>query len=225
MNQHQVLWYPVISAPFAENSYVVWTAERNGCIIVDPGFEPDAILSVIEDRRLSPMAILNTHGHSDHIAGNAVMKKAFPSIPLMIGTKDADKLLDPMKNLSAPFGVELRSPAADRVLNHGEILDFDGWEWDVIEAPGHSVGHVVFLCRQADPWILLGGDVLFRGSIGRTDFPDGNHQQLVDVIRQTLFNLPADTLVLPGHGDPTTIGEERRSNPFVGEYADRWNME
>ena len=137
----------------------------------------------------------------------------------MIGVGDAPKLVDPELNLSAAFGIPIVSPGADRTVAHGDTFAAAGLELDVLTAPGHSVGHVVFLCRQTEPWYVFGGDVLFRGSIGRTDFFDGSMDALRHAIHTHLFTLPDTTLVLPGHGPATTIGHEKRTNPFVGAPA------
>ncbi|MCB0032311.1 MAG: MBL fold metallo-hydrolase, partial [Anaerolineales bacterium] len=161
----------VISQPFAENTYLVHRSDSRECLIVDPGFDPEAIVARIEQRELTPVAILNTHGHSDHIAGNAAMKSQYPDCPLIIGQGDAPKLTDAQLNLSAPFGIELISPPADQMVRGGQVLSLAGMQWEVRETPGLSCGHVVFLCRDAAPWLVLGGDVLFQGSVGRTDFP------------------------------------------------------
>ncbi len=216
MDNPKIHWHAVVSQPFDENTYVVWRDDSNACIVVDPGFEPEKIVDFLSVKKLVPEAIFNTHGHGDHIAGNAAMKSLFPSIPLLIGAGDADKLTDPWGNLSAPFGQEILSPPADRLVQQGDEVQAAGIPWHVLETPGHSRGHVAFLCRSVDPWLVLGGDVLFRGSIGRTDFPDGNHGELVAAIHERLFCLPEDTIVLPGHGPATTIGREKISNPFVG---------
>jgi glyoxylase-like metal-dependent hydrolase (beta-lactamase superfamily II) len=111
----------------------------------------------------------------------------------------------------------LVSPPADQTVREGEVYSAAGFDLEVIETPGHSAGHVVFLWRGGGPFRVFGGDVLFQGSIGRTDLFDGNHDLLLRVIREKLFTLPDDTIVFPGHGRPTTIGEEKRTNPFVGE--------
>lgn len=211
----------VESLPFGEHSYVVRRAGARECLIVDPGFEPEEILAWIDSRRLEPVAVLLTHGHSDHIAGNAVLKNRWPGLLLLIGRGDAVKLTDASANLSAAFGFPLTSPAADRLLADGERLDLAGCQMLVREIPGHSAGHVVFVLDSESPPVVFGGDVLFREGIGRTDFPDGDFAALATGIRRHFYSLPAETIVFPGHGDPTTVGHERRHNPFVaGESPD-----
>ncbi len=212
---------PIVSQPFAENSYVVWLDGRQDCLIVDPGLEPEKILAAIDEQQLAPAAILITHGHSDHIAGNGAMKERWPDCPLVIGINEADKLIDPRRNLSAQFGFNLVSPPADVLVRDGEVYSAAGFDWEVREIPGHSSGHVVFVARQLSPIVVIGGDVLFAGSVGRTDFPDGSFEQLAAGIHEKLFTLADDTIVLPGHGEPTTIGQERKFNPYVGATAMR----
>jgi glyoxylase-like metal-dependent hydrolase (beta-lactamase superfamily II) len=209
----------VVSAPFGENTYIAHLSGRNDCVIFDPGFEPGAIFDYLSQHELTPAAIVCTHGHSDHIAGNAAMRKRWPDCPIVIGQGDASKLTDPNLNLSAAFGFNLTSPPADRLLKEGERFSGAGLELDVLETPGHSIGHIVLVCRQDEPWQVFGGDVLFAGGVGRTDFPDGNFEDLQEAIHTKLFTLPDGTIVLPGHGPTTTIGREKRSNPFVGAPA------
>jgi glyoxylase-like metal-dependent hydrolase (beta-lactamase superfamily II) len=128
-------------------------------------------------------------------------------------------LTDDHANLSRPFGVPIRSPAADRLVDDGERLEVAGFSFHVRAIAGHSPGHVVYVADQFDPPFVFGGDVLFAGSVGRVDFPGGSAEALIVGIRRKLFTLPDATLVFPGHGPVTTIGAERRSNPFVGEHA------
>lgn len=205
----------VVSEMFGQNAYITYLEGRDDCLVVDPGFEVDQLVAYLTDQRLTLAAILNTHGHADHIAGNETLKRCWPNAPLVIGAGDADKLTDPVKNLSRPFGLDVLSPPADVLLRDGDRYSAAGFDLEVYECPGHSVGHIVFLWKGESPWVVFGGDVLFRGSIGRTDFPDGSFEQLATAIRAKLYSLPDDTIVLPGHGEPTTTGHEKRTNPFV----------
>lgn len=166
----------VVSMPFEENTYVVWRTGSKDALVIDPGLEPELILQCLEQHGLRVAGILNTHGHADHIAGNAAMKQAFPEAPLLIGVNDAHMLLDARANLSAGYGLELVSPPADRTLVEGDRVTLAGIELEVREVPGHSVGHVV-LVYHGKPAVVFGGDVLFRGSIGRSDFPGGSFQR------------------------------------------------
>jgi hydroxyacylglutathione hydrolase len=144
------------------------------------------------------------------------MKQAFPEAALMIGVNEAHLLTDSNANLTGLFGMPITSPPADRLLREGEVLEEAGIRLEVIEVPGHSPGHVVFLWRGS-PSRVFGGDVLFERGIGRSDFPGCNGPLLLKGIRSKLFTLPPDTIVHPGHGGTTTIGAERAHNPFVGD--------
>lgn len=209
----------IVSAPFQENTYVAHLDGRNDCVVFDPGFEPDEILAYLDEHALTPAALLITHGHSDHIAGNTRLKERFPDCPIVIGHGDAAKLTDPKRNLSGAFGASLLSPPADVLVREGETYSAAGMDFEVREIPGHSIGHVVFIWHGQTPKLVFGGDVLFAGSIGRTDFPDGSFADLATNIKSKLFTLPDETQVLPGHGPLTTIGHEKRENPFVGAAA------
>jgi len=206
----------VVSMPFEENTYVVWLPGRQDALVIDPGLEPELILDCLQEEGLTPAVLLNTHGHGDHIGGNAALKQAFPAAPLVIGADEAALLTDPVANLSAPFGLPIVSPPADRLVREGEVLQYAGLRLEVLEVPGHSPGHIVFVYRSA-PCVVFGGDVLFRGSIGRYDFPNSDGQLLLAGIRGKLWALPPDTVVYPGHGPVTTVGYEKKTNPYVGE--------
>lgn len=215
MTQPKLVVDVVVSEMFGQNAFIVRLDGRQDCIVVDPGFDAAEIVSFLERQQLSPCAFLNTHGHADHIAGNSLLKKRWPDCPLVVGAGDAYKLTDPRGNLSGGFGFSLVSPPADRLAREGERLDYAGLDLEVLETPGHSAGHVVYLWKGGSPWQAFGGDMLFEGSVGRTDFPDGNPQHLSQSIRNKLYTLPDDTLVFPGHGPAITIGQEKRTNPFV----------
>lgn len=210
----------VVSMPFQENTYITHLEGQREAIVVDPGLEPAPIIEYLEQHDLTPAAILNTHGHSDHIAGNAALKKRWPDCPLVIGAGDAPKLTDPALNLSATFGVSLTSPKADVLVSDGQTYSAAGLDLAIREIPGHTVGHVIYLWSAQRPHVAFVGDVIFAGSIGRSDFPDGDFEALVRGIRQKIFTLPSDTRLYSGHGPVTTVGEERRYNPFVGEQGD-----
>ena len=220
MKKSPVAIRSVVSMPFDENTYLLSLPGSSDCIVVDPGFDPQAILDTLAEHGLTPAAILLTHGHADHIAGNGTLKERWPECPIVIGHGDASKLTDPVGNLSAGYGFRLVSPPADQTVREGDRLEIAGITLAVRETPGHSVGHVVFIVEDQAPAIVIGGDVLFAGGIGRTDFPDGSFPDLKRSIHEKLFTLPDDTIVYPGHGPETTVGAEKRTNPFIGLGAD-----
>ena len=207
----------VVSAPFDENSYLIWRKDRSDCLVIDPGFEPELILARMEEKKLAPAAILNTHGHSDHIAGNSALKQRWPDCPLIIGQDDAAKLTDAELNLSARYGRAITSPPADKTVQGGDQVSAAGFDLEVREIPGHSAGHVIYIWKENAPYLAFVGDIIFLGSVGRADFYDGDFDQLAAGIRAKIFTLPDDTVLLPGHGPATTVGREKNANPFVRE--------
>jgi len=215
----------VVSSPFMENTWILRREGSRKCVVVDPGFAPRQVIQFLARNELTPELILLTHGHADHIAGNQALKAEWPELPIVIGAGDEPMLSDPIANLSGLGGVKVTSPPADRLLREGDFVEAAGLSFEVFDLPGHSPGHVVYLLRADLPLLVIGGDVLFAGSIGRCDFPGGDQELLVDGIRRKLFCLPDETQVFPGHGDPTTIGDERRTNPFCGEDAGLFALE
>jgi len=206
------------SAPFSQNAFVLWQEGRADAIVFDPGFDSRSILLLLEAQKRRLAAILDTHGHVDHIAGNAALKDAYPDAPLIIGRNETAALSDADINLSGPFGIPITSPPPDRLVDDGESIEIAGFTFEVREIPGHSPGSVVFVCTTYDPPFVFGGDVLFAGSIGRTDL-GGDYHQLMSGIFAKLLILPDETTIYPGHGPATTIGQEKRSNPFLLDFA------
>lgn len=215
----------VVSPPFMENTWLLHHGDGTACALVDPGFQPGRIIDHLKRRKLTPKIILLTHGHADHIAGNRGLRQEYPQLPIVIGVGDALMLSDPVANLSGLGGIAVTSPPADRLLRDGDRITAIGLDFEVRDLPGHSPGHIVYILHGDPGPFVIGGDVLFQGAVGRFDFPGGDRDLLFQGIRTKLFVLPDQTTVFPGHGDPTTIGEERRNNPFVGENAGLFEIE
>ena len=199
--------------PFQQNCSLVWDEATKVGAVVDPGGDLDRIEAAIKDQGLTIEKILLTHGHVDHAAGAAELKERL-NVPIE-GPNEADRfLLDHLPQTAAEYGLgEARAVTPDRWLNEGDRVDVGGLRFDILHAPGHSPGSVVFVSKDA-PFALV-GDVVFRGSIGRTDLPGGNHEQLIRVILEKVLPLGDDITFLPGHGPAGTLGEERRTNPFL----------
>ncbi len=183
------------------------------CWIIDAGFEPYRLAAYIRERGLVPQAILLTHAHLDHIAGLSDLREKWPDLPILIHREEEAFLTDPMLNLSVVLEEPLVCPPATGFLEHGQALNIAGLRCEVRHTPGHSPGGVTFYFPQQG--VAFVGDTLFAGSVGRTDFPTSDHELLFESIRKQLLTLPDDTRVLPGHGPETTIGRERRSNPYL----------
>lgn len=215
MESKQLAVETIESMPFAQNTYLANVPGRADCVVIDPGMQPELIFEAIDRLGLEPAAILVTHGHCDHIAGIPTLKERWPELPVVVGRGDAPMLTDPRLNLSAQFGLPYACGPADVLLDDGATYSAAGMEFETLEIPGHSSGHVVFVVLGIQPSVVFGGDVLFSGSIGRTDFPGGSFETLARGIREKLYRLPDDAIVYPGHGPATTVGREKRSNPFV----------
>ena len=186
---------------------------RHPCWIVDASFEPEPLIDAAREEGLRPEAMVFTHAHLDHIGGAFDVRRAFPEVAVMIHGAEERWLSDPELNLSTAAGIPVTAPLATRLLKDGDELTLGASAWRVLHVPGHSPGSVALWCERAG--VVLGGDALFAGSIGRTDFPGCSFKDLERSIRTKLYALPDETVVYPGHGPATTIGREKRSNPFV----------
>jgi glyoxylase-like metal-dependent hydrolase (beta-lactamase superfamily II) len=200
--------------PFRENTYIV-SDDTGECLIIDPGCqepeERERLLVQLEEQALKPVKMVNTHCHIDHILGLAFLHDRF-RLPFLIHPEEKP-LLQASVAQGEFFGLEVESPPEPTgFLNEGDEVAFGGSAFEVIHIPGHSPGGIVLLNREAQ--CMLTGDVLFQGSIGRTDLPGGDYNNLVNSIRRKLFTLDTAIRVYPGHGPDTTIGIEKESNPF-----------
>jgi hydroxyacylglutathione hydrolase len=213
--------------PFAENSYILADSATREGVLIDPGHDPEAILARVAELGLRITAITNTHAHIDHVGGVEAVQKALGPLPFCLHRLDLP-MLEALPQQAAMFGLpRIVVPRVDHFLEDGERFRVGGLEVEVIFVPGHSPGSVAFRVGAAGWGAAVGpedaakdiiaGDVLFAGSIGRTDLPGGRHDTLLESIRTRLFPLGDDITIWPGHGPETTIGEERRFNPFVGE--------
>ncbi|MCA6364339.1 MAG: MBL fold metallo-hydrolase [Bacteroidetes bacterium] len=205
--------------PFYENTYLLFD-DTSECIIIDPGCfnadEQQELADFIEKNNLKPVRLINTHCHLDHVLGNHFVSSRW-NLGLEIPVNE-QSVLDRYELSCQLYGVpgDLQPPVAKHIEAH-EHISFGNTTLEIIFAPGHSPGH--FCYYHAPSATLIGGDVLFRESVGRTDLPGGNTAQLMQSIREKLFVLPENTTVYPGHGPYTTIGHEKIHNPFAGKKA------
>jgi len=208
---------------FQQNCAIVWDKDTRDCMVVDPGGEPGRIADALSRLDLLPQMLLLTHGHLDHAGGakalkgiidEARAKQGLPPAPL-VGPDLRDKfLLDGIEAQARTYSMTgLRNAEPDRFLTEGEVITLGGLSFDVLHCPGHTPGHLVFVEKAAR--FALMGDVLFRGSVGRTDFPYGSHADLLESIQTKLLPLGDDMNFLCGHGEGSSIGAERSSNPFL----------
>ncbi len=204
-----------VFSPIQENTYLLYN-EFNDCLIIDPGCyfpeEKDELKSFITQSGLTARMLLNTHCHLDHVFGNKFIAETY-ELTLQLHEKEKT-LLDYAPASGLMYNMPFENYAGKYIyLKEGDIIKLGDDELKVIEAPGHSPGHICFYCAKQN--FIISGDVLFHRSIGRTDFPGGNHETLLKNIREKLFVLPEETKVYSGHGPVTTIGEEKKENPFL----------
>jgi len=195
--------------PLQANCYIVGCEQTRKAAVLDPGGDTDRILTALANDKLTLIAIINTHGHFDHVGGNKPLKNA-TGADLMIHSLDAP-MLDSLAGSAAAWGLSAEnSPKPDRLLEEGDTIECGTVRFNVLHTPGHTPGGISLYTGDA----LFVGDTLFAGSIGRTDFPGGDHDTLIRNIQTKLFVLPDDTLVYTGHMESTTIGREKKYNPF-----------
>ncbi len=205
--------------PFAQNCALIWGSD-GACCVVDPGGDVERILAAVERHQVSPASIVLTHGHLDHAGGAAELRErllARPGAPAAIPIEGPDErdlfLLHGLAAQGRQYGMAMRDVTPDRFLHEGDVLQAAGRSWEVLHCPGHTPGSVVLFDRAAR--FALVGDVVFQGSVGRTDFPYGDTDALIAAIHDKLLPLGDDVAFLCGHGPASTLGEERRTNPFL----------
>ncbi|MFQ6014320.1 MAG: MBL fold metallo-hydrolase [Anaerolineae bacterium] len=200
----------VVAGPFQVNCYLVGCEETKEGIIIDPGAEGDRILGEVERLDLNIVYIINTHGHIDHISSNKEVKEG-TGAPLAIHQADAPLLTAPPDSFALMFGLNTDSPPADLLLKEGDTVQFGNHSLAVLHTPGHSRGGISLV----GDGLVFTGDALFNMGIGRTDLPGGDYHTLIKSIKSKLLTLPDETVAYPGHGPSTTIGREKRVNPFI----------
>lgn len=211
----QVLIVPVTA--FQQNCSIVWSEDTLEGAVIDPGGDLDRIRALVEERSIRLGKILLTHAHIDHAGGTAALAAEL-GLPVEGPHRDDRFWIEKLPEQGRMFGVEAAAPfEPDRWLEHGDTVSVGRECFEVLHCPGHTPGHVVFFHRAKK--IAFVGDVLFAGSIGRTDLPGGDHDTLIRSITTRLWPLGDDVTFVPGHGPTSTFGEERQANPFVGDAA------
>lgn len=196
--------------PLGTNCYIAYDADTKAGVVIDPGGSPELISNAIDKLGVHVEAIINTHGHWDHIGANHAVK-AKTGAPICIHPLDQNYLTDPALNISSMMGTRSVSDGADRLLNEGDSVSFGCCVLKVLHTPGHTPGGISLYGEG----VVFSGDTLFFRSIGRTDLPGGNYNQLIESIKNKLFTLEDETIVYTGHGIPSRICDEKSGNPFV----------
>ena len=204
----------LVIGDFETNCYVLRNSEQaQTCLIIDAGLDAESLMAFLDQHELTPDILIFTHGHVDHIAGIDTLREKFPAMTTYIHKLDSNLLSDAVGNLSFMTGGSFTAEKADYLVEEGDEIDRAGIKLRVIHTPGHTPGGICLYAEQEG--VIFVGDTLFAGSVGRTDFPGGDMDKLIDGIKRKLFILPEKTVVYPGHGPQTTIGREKADNPFL----------
>ncbi|MFA5554554.1 MAG: MBL fold metallo-hydrolase [Phycisphaerae bacterium] len=199
---------------YETNCYVVrHNQQTDKVIVIDTGLDTSSLADYLQSNNLNPAALILTHGHADHIAGAALVKNHFKDVKLYIHKQDVPMLGNAQANLSVISGGAIVAPKADLIVEDGDTIEQADLKFEVIHTPGHTPGCICLYAEEDN--ILFSGDTLFAGGVGRTDFPGGSEENLLNSIKNRLLTLPDNTIVYPGHGPQTTIAQERRYNPFL----------
>lgn len=201
----------------ATNCYVL-ADESPDALVIDAGADAASIIGHLDANGLAPTLLVSTHGHADHIGANAGLHERYGDMKIAVGRGDEGAFTSPARNMSFFVGRHITSPPADRLLDEGDVIEFGRWSFRVLHTPGHTPGGIsLFVEDLAGRPALFSGDTIFAGSVGRCDIPNASWEDLFEGIREKIFTLPDETVIYPGHGSPTTVGEEKKTNPFVGE--------
>lgn len=204
----------LILGDYQTNSYVLRKdSSSTAAVIIDTGLDSAPLLSFLDENDIIPAALILTHGHIDHIKGCSDLRSKYPDIEVYIHNEDAQMLTESEKNLSQMAGEPFVTSKHDHLLNDSDTIDIVGISLKVFHAPGHTQGGICLYSAKDN--ILFSGDTLFADSVGRTDLPGGSMKKLIEGIKTKLFTLPAETLVYPGHGPSTTIGQEKTYNQYL----------
>ena len=201
---------------FAVHTYLLWNTQSKHAVVIDTGLNPTAVLEKIQAETLDLKGIFHTHGHIDHVEGQPSIKHCYPGTPSYL-SQDDDFWIEHLADQAAMFQMETPSGVKiDHGLKHGDVFSFEGFTLEARHVPGHSPGGICFWVPECHA--MFCGDVIFYQSIGRTDFPRGDYDALMEGIHSQILSLPDDVTLYPGHGPATTVGHERANNPFVLRY-------
>lgn len=206
--------------PFMQNCHIIWDENSKEAVIVDPGGEAEKLIAAIEEQGLNLTKILLTHGHSDHIGASAILAKHF-SVPIYGPQKEDAFWVESLAQQNAMFNIgDCPDFTPDYWLEEGQTISCGDIKFDILHCPGHTPGHIIFV-NHADKFISM-GDVLFKGGVGRSDFPRGDHQALISSIKNKVLPLGDEYQFIPGHGPMSNVGHERKTNPFLQDEQPIW---